>query len=124
MFGGVALFAVIFYASGIPKLQRDILQVCQLHGACSHSRDSLTVPQKVPFVGHYFVKEIHPADNVGAVLSSQGICLLTANYSRSKQCLSSLQRRWFVVPGVCVRAVAVCEALYKIDRVIDCPSGG
>lgn len=25
--GGVALFAVIFYASGIPRVQRDILQV-------------------------------------------------------------------------------------------------
>lgn len=24
--GGVALFAVIFYASGIPRVQRDILQ--------------------------------------------------------------------------------------------------
>lgn len=27
-FGGVALFGVIFYASGIPRLQRDVLQVC------------------------------------------------------------------------------------------------
>jgi hypothetical protein len=27
MFGGVALFAVIFYASGIPRIQIDILQV-------------------------------------------------------------------------------------------------
>lgn len=27
MFGGVALFALIFYASGIPTLQKDILQV-------------------------------------------------------------------------------------------------
>ena len=27
MFGGVALFAVIFYASGIPRIQVDILQV-------------------------------------------------------------------------------------------------
>lgn len=26
-FGGVALFAVIYYASGIPKVQQDILQV-------------------------------------------------------------------------------------------------
>lgn len=25
--GGVALFAVIFYASGIPRVQRDLLQV-------------------------------------------------------------------------------------------------
>lgn len=27
-FGGVALFTVIYYASGIPKVQHDILQVC------------------------------------------------------------------------------------------------
>ncbi|PSS05151.1 ubiquinol-cytochrome-c reductase complex subunit-domain-containing protein [Coniella lustricola] len=42
--GGVALFAVIFYASGIPRLQRDVLQ-------------------KIPFVGGYFVNEIPPEDN-------------------------------------------------------------
>ncbi|KAK4238680.1 ubiquinol-cytochrome-c reductase complex subunit-domain-containing protein [Achaetomium macrosporum] len=44
MFGGVALFAVIFYASGIPRIQRDILQ-------------------KVPFIGHYFIHEIPASDN-------------------------------------------------------------
>ena len=44
-FGGSALFAVIFFASGIPRVQKDILQ-------------------KVPVFGNLFVKEIHPADNV------------------------------------------------------------
>ena len=29
-FGAVALFAVIFYASGIPRIQKDILQVRDL----------------------------------------------------------------------------------------------
>ncbi|KAK7741764.1 hypothetical protein SLS53_004828 [Cytospora paraplurivora] len=43
--GGVALFAVIFYASGIPKVQRDVLQ-------------------KVPFIGSYFVNVVAPEDNV------------------------------------------------------------
>ncbi|KAI1141997.1 ubiquinol-cytochrome-c reductase complex subunit-domain-containing protein [Hypoxylon sp. FL0543] len=43
-FGGVGLFAVIYYASGIPRVQRDILQ-------------------KIPFVGGYFVKEIPASDN-------------------------------------------------------------
>ncbi|KAJ0118890.1 hypothetical protein J7T55_013146 [Diaporthe amygdali] len=42
--GGVALFAVIFYASGIPRVQRDILQ-------------------RVPFLGSYFINEIPPEDN-------------------------------------------------------------
>jgi hypothetical protein len=28
MFGGVALFAVIFFASGMPRIKEDILQVC------------------------------------------------------------------------------------------------
>lgn len=46
-FGGVALFAVIFYASGIPRVQRDILQ-------------------KIPFVGSYFIKEIPASDNVSS----------------------------------------------------------
>ncbi|KAK4031834.1 ubiquinol-cytochrome-c reductase complex subunit-domain-containing protein [Parachaetomium inaequale] len=44
MFGGVALFAVIFYASGIPRIQIDILQ-------------------KIPFLGQRFVKETHASDN-------------------------------------------------------------
>ncbi|KAI5926186.1 ubiquinol-cytochrome-c reductase complex subunit-domain-containing protein [Camillea tinctor] len=43
-FGGVALFAVIFYASGIPRVQKDILQ-------------------KVPFIGSYFINEIPASDN-------------------------------------------------------------
>ncbi|KAI1496955.1 ubiquinol-cytochrome-c reductase complex subunit-domain-containing protein [Biscogniauxia marginata] len=43
-FGGVALFAVIFYASGIPRVQKDILQ-------------------KIPFLGNYFIKEIPASDN-------------------------------------------------------------
>ncbi|ROV95279.1 hypothetical protein VPNG_08949 [Cytospora leucostoma] len=42
--GGVALFAVIFYASGIPKVQHDVLQ-------------------KVPFIGSYFVNVVAPEDN-------------------------------------------------------------
>ncbi|KAK3338051.1 ubiquinol-cytochrome-c reductase complex subunit-domain-containing protein [Neurospora tetraspora] len=43
--GGVALFAVIFYASGIPRVQRDLLQ-------------------HIPYFGKkYFVKEIPASDN-------------------------------------------------------------
>ncbi|KAJ4422933.1 glucosyltransferase [Gnomoniopsis sp. IMI 355080] len=44
-FGGVALFGVIYFASGIPRLQRDVLQ-------------------KIPFIGNYFVNEIPPEDNI------------------------------------------------------------
>ncbi|KAI0132873.1 ubiquinol-cytochrome-c reductase complex subunit-domain-containing protein [Xylariales sp. AK1849] len=43
-FGGVALFAVIFYASGIPRVQRDILQ-------------------KVPGLSSFFVKDVPASDN-------------------------------------------------------------
>ncbi|KAI1328355.1 ubiquinol-cytochrome-c reductase complex subunit-domain-containing protein [Xylariaceae sp. FL0255] len=43
-FGAVALFTVIFFASGIPRIQKDILQ-------------------KVPFVGSYFIKEVPASDN-------------------------------------------------------------
>ncbi|KAJ4388261.1 glucosyltransferase [Neurospora sp. IMI 360204] len=43
--GGVALFAVIYYASGIPRVQRDLLQ-------------------HIPYIGKkYFVKEIPASDN-------------------------------------------------------------
>ncbi|KAK4243928.1 ubiquinol-cytochrome-c reductase complex subunit-domain-containing protein [Corynascus novoguineensis] len=45
LYGGVGLFAVIYFASGVPRIQQDILQ-------------------KVPVIGKYFVREIHPADNV------------------------------------------------------------
>ncbi|KAI0903337.1 ubiquinol-cytochrome-c reductase complex subunit-domain-containing protein [Ustulina deusta] len=43
-FGGVALFAVIFFASGIPKVQNDILK-------------------KIPFIGDHYIKEIPASDN-------------------------------------------------------------
>ncbi|KAI1798613.1 ubiquinol-cytochrome-c reductase complex subunit-domain-containing protein [Daldinia bambusicola] len=43
-FGGVALFGVIYYASGIPRVREDILQ-------------------KIPFIGGYFIKEIPASDN-------------------------------------------------------------
>lgn len=61
-FGGVALFGVIFYASGIPRLQRDVLQVCTLNSF--DKTYMLTPSQKVPFVGNYFVNEVPPEDNV------------------------------------------------------------
>ncbi|KAI2624763.1 ubiquinol-cytochrome-c reductase complex subunit-domain-containing protein [Xylaria nigripes] len=43
-FGGVALFAVIFFASGIPRVREDILQ-------------------KLPFIGHRFIHKIPASDN-------------------------------------------------------------
>ncbi|KAI0970152.1 ubiquinol-cytochrome-c reductase complex subunit-domain-containing protein [Xylaria arbuscula] len=43
-FGGVALFAVIFFASGIPRVKQDILQ-------------------KVPFIGNHYINEIPASDN-------------------------------------------------------------
>ncbi|RDW90966.1 hypothetical protein BP5796_02131 [Coleophoma crateriformis] len=44
-FGGVAGFFALFFFSDIPRVRKDILQ-------------------KVPIAGEYFVKEVHPADNV------------------------------------------------------------
>ncbi|KAI0006242.1 ubiquinol-cytochrome-c reductase complex subunit-domain-containing protein [Xylariaceae sp. FL0662B] len=43
-FGGVALFAVIYYASGIPRVQQDVLQ-------------------NIPLIGGWFVKEPVPASD-------------------------------------------------------------
>ncbi|EXM00275.1 hypothetical protein FOIG_08258 [Fusarium odoratissimum NRRL 54006] len=45
MYGAPAAVAVLLFANGIPRVQRDVLQ-------------------KIPFLGNYFRKEIHPADNV------------------------------------------------------------
>ncbi|KAK4125853.1 hypothetical protein N657DRAFT_632048 [Parathielavia appendiculata] len=44
LFGGVALFTVIFYASGIPRIQQDILQ-------------------RIPIIGQRFIKEKIPASD-------------------------------------------------------------
>ncbi|KAJ9138265.1 hypothetical protein NKR19_g7915 [Coniochaeta hoffmannii] len=43
-FGAVGLFAVIYYASGVPRVQKDILQ-------------------KLPFIGDRFVHTIPASDN-------------------------------------------------------------
>lgn len=43
-FGGVALFAVIFYASGIPRVQDDILK-------------------KIPGLRSYYEKDVPASDN-------------------------------------------------------------
>ncbi|EPE06581.1 alpha- glucosyltransferase alg-10 [Ophiostoma piceae UAMH 11346] len=43
-FGVAAGAAVLFFASGIPRVQTDILQ-------------------KIPVIGPYFTKNIHPADS-------------------------------------------------------------
>ncbi|KAF5265109.1 hypothetical protein FOXYS1_4088 [Fusarium oxysporum] len=45
MYGAPAAVAVLLFANGIPRVQRDVLQ-------------------KIPFLGNYFRKEIHPADNM------------------------------------------------------------
>ncbi|RBR21547.1 uncharacterized protein FIESC28_04815 [Fusarium coffeatum] len=44
MYGAPAAVGVLLFANGIPRVQRDVLQ-------------------KIPFVGRYFHKEVHPADN-------------------------------------------------------------
>ncbi|EGU81907.1 hypothetical protein FOXB_07565 [Fusarium oxysporum f. sp. conglutinans Fo5176] len=50
MYGAPAAVAVLLFANGIPRVQRDVLQ-------------------KIPFLGNYFRKEIHPADNSTMELS-------------------------------------------------------
>ncbi|KAI5463724.1 ubiquinol-cytochrome-c reductase complex subunit-domain-containing protein [Mariannaea sp. PMI_226] len=44
MYGAPAAIGVLLFASGIPRVQRDILQ-------------------NIPFVAGFFQKKIHPADN-------------------------------------------------------------
>ncbi|KAK6337702.1 hypothetical protein TWF696_001185 [Orbilia brochopaga] len=43
-FGGVALFTLVFFAEGVPRVRKDILQ-------------------KIPVVGSYWIREIPPSDN-------------------------------------------------------------
>ncbi|KXX78404.1 hypothetical protein MMYC01_205878 [Madurella mycetomatis] len=62
-YGGVALFTVIFLGSGIPRLQKDILQVRQICKWCRPGNLVLTHVQKIPFAGKYFVHEIPASDN-------------------------------------------------------------
>ncbi|KAH7016892.1 ubiquinol-cytochrome-c reductase complex subunit-domain-containing protein [Ilyonectria destructans] len=44
MYGAPAIVGVLMFASGIPRVQRDVLQ-------------------KIPFMADFFKKEVHPADN-------------------------------------------------------------
>ncbi|KAF3916016.1 hypothetical protein ABW20_dc0101098 [Dactylellina cionopaga] len=44
-FGGVALLAAVFFAEGVPRVRKDILQ-------------------KIPVFGSYWIREIPPSDNV------------------------------------------------------------
>jgi len=43
-FGGVAGFAALFFAEGVPRVRRDVLQ-------------------KIPIIGSYWIREIPPSDN-------------------------------------------------------------
>ncbi|KAM5347914.1 hypothetical protein ACJ41O_007738 [Fusarium nematophilum] len=43
-YGAPAVVGVLLFVNGIPRVQRDILQ-------------------KIPFLGPFFTKQIHPADN-------------------------------------------------------------
>lgn len=69
---GAALgVAALFYASGIPRVQKDILQVSILEEQTAYerptNRTALTSIQKFPVIGPYFVKTVHPADSVSAI---------------------------------------------------------
>lgn len=55
--GGVALFAVIFYASGIPRVQRDILQVWIFSGP------SLPFSANKPIEGAFPRQLLHQRDS-------------------------------------------------------------
>lgn len=65
MFGGVALFAVIFYASGIPTLQKDLLQVGPFHEDNGEPCD-LTLYQGIPYFGKFYINDKPASDNVSS----------------------------------------------------------
>ena len=57
--------AVLLFTSGIPRFQRDILQVCDRNWTASDAQGTDRAMQKIPVVGGLFIKEPIPAsDNV------------------------------------------------------------
>ncbi|KAF4995818.1 hypothetical protein FGRMN_4880 [Fusarium graminum] len=69
MYGAPAGVAVLLFANGIPRVQRDILQ-------------------KIPILGSYFHKDVHPADNMPSSLfwlASGAIATLPLFFWPSKQ---------------------------------------
>ncbi|KAG6109703.1 hypothetical protein E4U31_006659 [Claviceps sp. LM219 group G6] len=64
-FGGAAVVAVLLFASSIPIVKRDILQVGPWETlSCIKGCQANTFTQNFPLVGRYFVKpEVHPQDN-------------------------------------------------------------
>jgi hypothetical protein len=69
-FGAAAGVALLFYASGIPRVQNDILKV-RISGVNNpvDMDDGSHKLQKIPGAAPLFTKEVHPADNVSIDIS-------------------------------------------------------
>lgn len=85
-YGAPAAVGVLLFANGIPRVQRDILQVRPQRNGSGTLTTALTpLPQKIPVLGDYFRKEIHPADNVSRTPNRWG-----ASFSRANACTTAL----------------------------------
>ena len=56
------IFALQFF-SEVPKVRKDIMQVCSLDGSRTWKMDAHRI-QKLPVIGDYFERETPPSDNV------------------------------------------------------------
>ncbi|OAA49055.1 Cytochrome b-c1 complex, subunit 10 [Beauveria brongniartii RCEF 3172] len=63
LFGGAAAVGALLFTSGIPRIQHDILDVRLLRSWSFRSDGELTVMQKIPGMGQFYHKEVHPQDN-------------------------------------------------------------
>ena len=62
-FGGVAGFFALFFFGEIPRVRKDILQVCWDVIAEGWERAN-ECGQKLPIIGEHFVHDVPPSDNV------------------------------------------------------------
>lgn len=113
-FGGAAGVAVLFYISGIPRVQQDILQVS--HAYCGvRGRQAKFRIKKIPLVGRFFVKaEVDPQDNVSSALQ---IIKATAT-NEYTAFLKGYQNWWKLVcrldgPRLCLKP---CIHTHKIEH--------
>ncbi|EXU96817.1 ubiquinol-cytochrome C reductase complex subunit QCR10 [Metarhizium robertsii] len=68
-FGGAAVVGLLLYVSGIPRVQRDVLQ-------------------KIPFVGRYFIQpEVHPQDNVSLKYSNWSHNVMVNEFAALLKCI-------------------------------------
>jgi Ubiquinol-cytochrome-c reductase complex subunit (QCR10) len=100
-FGGALGFAVLFFASGIPRVKSDVLQVRAMPPDCF---DETNMEKGLPFIGGYFIKEVHPADNVSTY---------RAAWAGNKKLTCTALLNTFALTEGCLEAMYQSDCMYK-----------